>query len=50
VLFWDQSNWQAMAKECHDSYKQRLEKSGRVLGADESGVPIDPRHHWNRNR
>jgi 5-methylcytosine-specific restriction protein A len=49
VLFWDVSNWQALAKACHDSYKQRLEKSGRVLGADESGVPVDPWHHWNKN-
>lgn len=47
-LFWDRSNWQAMAKRCHDSYKQRLEKSGRVIGADASGRPVDPRHHWNR--
>jgi 5-methylcytosine-specific restriction enzyme A len=48
ALFWDASNWQAMAKDCHDSYKQRLEKSGHVVGADERGVPIDPAHHWNR--
>jgi 5-methylcytosine-specific restriction protein A len=46
-LFWDPLNWQALAKDCHDSYKQRLEKSGRVIGATEDGVPIDPRHHWH---
>lgn len=47
-LFWDVNNWQAMAKECHDSYKQRLEKSGRVPGATEAGIPLDPAHHWNK--
>lgn len=46
--FWDQSNWRAMAKECHDSYKQRLEKSGRVVGTNEAGMPVDPTHHWNK--
>lgn len=47
-LFWDSSNWQALAKVCHDSWKSRLERSGRVAGADEAGVPVDPSHHWNR--
>jgi 5-methylcytosine-specific restriction enzyme A len=46
-LFWDRDNWQSMAKDCHDSYKQRIEKSGRIAGADGEGVPVDPRHHWN---
>lgn len=49
-LFWDRSNWQAMGKQCHDSYKQRLEKSGRILGCDEAGLPSDPRHHWHVRR
>ena len=47
-LFWDQSNWQALCKHCHDSWKQRLEKSGKVAGCSPKGVPIDPNHHWNR--
>lgn len=38
---------QSMCKHHHDSYKQRLEKSGTVLGCDESGLPIDPNHHWH---
>lgn len=46
-LFWDPSNHQALCKTCHDSEKQRLEKSGRVAGCDESGTPVDPNHHWN---
>lgn len=48
VKFWDRSTWNPMNKACHDSYKQRFEKSGRVAGADECGVPLDPRHPWNR--
>ncbi|KSL03910.1 HNH endonuclease [Pseudomonas aeruginosa] len=47
-LFWDRSNWQPLCKLCHDSVKQRLEKSGRQAGCSADGVPLDPRHHWNR--
>jgi 5-methylcytosine-specific restriction protein A len=47
-LFWDVSNWQSLCKNCHDSYKQRLEKTGRVAGCDANGIPIDPNHHWNK--
>ena len=46
-LFWSRSNWQSLCKLCHDSTKQRLEKSGRVAGCDETGRPLDPRHHWH---
>lgn len=49
-LFWSRSNWQALCKHCHDSVKQRAEKSGRVAGCDLSGRPVDPRHPWNRAR
>lgn len=47
-LFWDQDNWQGLCKQCHDSHKQRLEKSGAAVGCDTNGVPIDNNHHWNR--
>lgn len=46
-LFWDRSNWQSLCKFCHDSTKQRMEKSGRI-GCDAGGKPLDPRHHWNK--
>lgn len=49
-LFWSRKNWQALCKFCHDSVKQRLEKSGRVAGCNASGLPLDPRHPWNRPR
>lgn len=29
ALFWDQGNWQALCKPCHDSEKQRLEAAER---------------------
>lgn len=45
-LFWDKSNYAAMCQHCHNSYKQRLEKSGRIIGCDVNGFPLDPRHHW----
>ena len=47
-LFWDPKNHQALCKQCHDRHKQRLEKSGAVIGCDLNGVPIDPGHHWHR--
>jgi 5-methylcytosine-specific restriction endonuclease McrA len=46
-LFWDRTNWQPLCKLCHDSTKQRMEKSGRVLGCSAGGRPLDPGHHWN---
>lgn len=49
-LFWSRSNWQPLCKHCHDSVKQRAEKSGWISGCDASGRPLDPRHPWNRVR
>lgn len=45
-LFWDRKNWAACCKRCHDSDKQRLEKSGVIVGCDEHGNPLDPNSHW----
>ena len=47
-LFWDRTNWQSLCKQCHDTHKQRLEKSGSVIGCNENGIPIDSNHHWNK--
>lgn len=33
ALFWDMSNLQTLTKQCHDSNKQRLEKSGKTKTA-----------------
>jgi hypothetical protein len=47
-IFWDSTNWQALCKQCHDSFKQRYEKSGTIAGCDTNGIPLDPNHHWNK--
>lgn len=49
-LFWDRKNWQSLCANCHNSWKQRLEKSGRVPGCDADGRPLDKSHHWNQRR
>jgi len=46
ALFWNRDNWQSLCKQCHDSHKQRLEKSGAIVGCDAAGIPIDPSHPW----
>jgi len=46
-LFWDSTNWQALCSNCHSSHKQRLEKSGNIVGCTATGQPLDPRHHWH---
>lgn len=46
-LFWLRDNWQSLCKFCHDSYKQRVEKSGQEPGCDVAGVPHAAGHHWN---
>lgn len=50
TLFFDATNLQSLCKLCHDSAKQREEKSGVVVGCDVNGLPIDPNHHWNRGK
>lgn len=47
VLFWRRSNWQPLCKRCHDSYKQRVEKSGEP-GCDADGIPRNAAHHWHQ--
>lgn len=47
-LFWDQANWLAMNKGCHDTFAQSAEKGGHgfMKGNDEAGYPLNPAHHW----
>ena len=47
-LFWDQGNWQAVCKPCHDGAKKQQEMSGGLRGSSKDGSPLDPAHHWNR--
>ena len=48
TLFWDKENHASLCRHCHNSYKQRLEKSGRIIGCDVKGFPLDSRHHWRK--
>ncbi|HHT2862347.1 TPA: HNH endonuclease, partial [Citrobacter freundii] len=47
LLFWSKDNWQPLCKAHHDSTKQRMEKSGAVIGCDANGYPLDPASHWS---
>lgn len=45
-LFWDKSNHQALCESCHNRHKQRQEHTGKEVGCDTSGIPLDAHHHW----
>jgi 5-methylcytosine-specific restriction endonuclease McrA len=47
ALFFNAGNLQSLCKRCHDAHKQRLEKSGRVIGASLTGEPINPHTRWH---
>ena len=47
-LAFDMDNLQGLCKRCHDSVKQREEKTGKRIGCDEKGVPVDAGHWWNK--
>lgn len=47
VLFFDPANLQSLCKTCHDSAKQKLERTGVLPGCGLDGVPLDRAHHWN---
>lgn len=48
-LAWEESNWQALCKRHHDSWKKQQEGwRGYHEGVDARGYPIDPRHPANR--
>lgn len=55
-LFFDEDNWQAMCKPCHDSKTFRQDGAfgnkaiggHRAYGFDANGMPIDSKHHWNK--
>ena len=40
----------SMCKSCHDGAKKRLEMSGRLVGHDAAGGPLDAAHHWNNSK
>ncbi|EMO5258136.1 TPA: HNH endonuclease [Proteus mirabilis] len=48
TLFWDKKNFQSLCDPHHNSTKQRMEKSGKVVGCNADGIPLDPNSHWNK--
>lgn len=47
-LFFNPDNLQSLCKHCHDSHKQRQEKSGYLTGSGLDGAPLDPLSHWHK--
>ena len=45
-LFWDRSNHQPLCAPCHNGPKKASEMGDPRRGADASGMPLDPQHHW----
>ena len=47
-LFFDYSNLQTLAKDCHDSMKQSEERGGKGFnkGSDARGNPLGDAEHW----
>ena len=48
LLFYDAKNLQSLCKQCHDSAKQQLEKTGVLRGSTSSGEPLDKKSAWYR--
>ena len=47
-VMWDTKNFQSLCELHHNSTKQRIEKSGKVIGCNADGIPLDPNSHWNK--
>jgi 5-methylcytosine-specific restriction protein A len=39
-------NLQGLCFSCHDA-KTKQDKGHKDQSCDESGIPVDPNHHWN---
>lgn len=48
--FFNANNVWCLCKACHDGRKQKLDKSGVLIGSDADGRPVDPAHPWNGGR
>ena len=45
--FWN-GELQSLCARCHNTVKQSEERTGKKLGCDAAGIPLDPKSHWNR--
>lgn len=50
LLFFDQGNWQALCFSCHNSRKQRIERSGYDSTPNADGSFSDPNHPFNKSQ
>lgn len=41
---------EGLCSNCHNQHAQAEEKSGRIVGHDIDGYPLDPAHPWSRAR
>lgn len=48
TLFWDKTNHQPLCESCHNRHKQRQEHTGKEVGCDTRGLPLDAAHHWKK--
>jgi hypothetical protein len=49
-LFWDESNWQGLCDNDHNTMKQMQEIHGYSQAADINGNPVDVNHPWNKGK
>jgi len=47
-LFWDPENLQSLCASCHSGIKRIEETTGYSQSAGKDGIPVDPKHPWNR--
>jgi 5-methylcytosine-specific restriction endonuclease McrA len=48
VLFFDINNIRTLCEDCHSTEAHQIEAFGYSLELDRDGLPIDPRHPFNR--
>jgi 5-methylcytosine-specific restriction protein A len=48
--FLDVDNLEALCASCHSGHQQVADNTGYSQAADASGIPLDPKHPWNRKR
>lgn len=47
VLFWDETKWQSVCEDCHNSIAQSHEKSSSI-SFNVDGIPLSISHPWQK--
>jgi len=45
--FW-KGPFMSLCVRCHNVIKKQLEESGVLIGCDQDGFPVDPKHPWGK--